>query len=98
MFAHGYHFIAEQVKDAQYNNNNNNNNNNNQTTQKLTFSLQERILRLEKQSLAITRRILRNQLAALKVSFEDFYTNYYNDSHSSLFIFPDLFLDKPINF
>jgi len=38
MFAHGYHFIAEQ----------------------------ERILRLEKQSLAITRRILRNQLAALK--------------------------------
>ena len=74
MFAHGYHFIAEQVKDAQ----DNNNNNNNQTTQKLTFFLQERILRLEKQSLAITRRILRNQLAALKVSFEDFYTNYYN--------------------
>ena len=53
----------------------------NQTTQKLTFSLQERILRLEKQSLAITRRILRNQLAALKVSFEDFYTNYYNDQN-----------------
>merc|ERR1719430_2553603 len=43
MFAHGYHFIAEQ----------------------------ERILRWEKQSLSITRQILRNQLVALKSCCEN---------------------------